>query len=63
MYYFPEFLQFSLNIIDPLLTSVCPTIKLALQMWCLMTPPPRIIIPVLTAYTAWLFIRRMSEKG
>ena len=56
MYYFPEFLQFSLNIIDPLLTSVCPTIKLALQMWCLMTPPPRIIIPVLTAYTAWLFI-------
>ncbi len=36
------------------------TIKLALQMWCLIRPPPRMIIPVFLAYTAWLFILLIS---
>lgn len=38
------------------------TIRFALQMWCLISPPPRMIIPVLLANTAWLFILRMSEE-
>lgn len=38
------------------------TMRFALQVWCLQTPPPRMIIPEFTAYIAWLFIRRTSAK-
>ena len=38
------------------------TIRLALHMWCLTSPPPRMIIPVLLANTAWPFILRISRK-
>lgn len=37
------------------------TIRLALAIWCLTSPPPRMIIPVLLANTAWLFSFRISE--
>ncbi len=37
------------------------TIRFALAMWCLTSPPPRMIIPVLLANTAWLFNLRISE--
>lgn len=37
------------------------TMRLALAIWCLTRPPPRIIIPVLLANTALLFNLRISE--
>ena len=37
------------------------TIKLALQIWCFIRPPPIIIIPVFFAYTEILFIFLISE--
>lgn len=37
------------------------TQTLALQMWCLAIPPPKMIIPVELAATAMLFILDMSE--
>lgn len=37
------------------------TNALALHIWCLATPPPRIIIPVLLAATAMLLILVISE--
>lgn len=37
------------------------TQALALQMWCLATPPPKMIIPEELAATAVLFILDMSE--
>jgi len=36
------------------------TIRLALQMWCFITPPPIISIPVFAAFTAIVFKRRRS---
>ena len=39
------------------------TIKLALQMWCLISPPPKMIMPVFTALTARLFTLRISGKN
>lgn len=41
---------------DKILTNA-----LALHIWCLATPPPRIIIPVLFAATAMLLILVISE--
>lgn len=37
------------------------TQTLALQMWCLATPPPKMIIPEELAANAVLFILDMSE--
>lgn len=34
--------------------------RLALAMWCLTKPPPRMIIPVLWAKMAWVLMRRRS---
>jgi hypothetical protein len=39
------------------------TMRLALHVWCLHTPPPRMIMPVLTEYMAWLFNRRRSATS
>lgn len=36
------------------------TIRLALEMWCFITPPPIISIPVFAAFTAIVFKRRRS---
>lgn len=36
------------------------TIRFAFAMWCLTSPPPRMIIPVFLARTAWVLILRMS---
>lgn len=38
------------------------TIRFALAIWCLISPPPKMIIPVLLAHTAWLFNLRISGK-
>lgn len=38
------------------------TIRFALAIWCLISPPPKMIIPVLLANTAWLFNLRISKK-
>lgn len=38
------------------------TIRFALAIWCFISPPPKMIIPVLLANTAWLFNLRISVK-
>lgn len=38
------------------------TIKLALQMWCLISPPPTIRTPEFLAFTAIVFSRFKSDK-
>ena len=41
-------------------TKAIHTMRLALQMWCLMRPPPMMIMPVFAAFIAIVFRRRRS---